>query len=1114
VYYGGPGADAVADLTLTGAAANDSFGHSVSGAGDVNGDGYADVIVGAELNDAGGSNAGRAYVYYGGPGADAVADLTVTGEAADDFFGLSVSGAGDVNGDGYADVIVGAWGNDAAGSEAGRAFVYYGGPGADAVADLTVTGEAASDFFGLSVSGAGDVNGDGYADVIVGATGNDAGGPDAGSAYVYYGGPGADAVADLTVTGAAVFDQFGRSVSGAGDVNGDGYDDVIVGAWGNDAGGQDAGSAYVYYGGPGADAVADLTVTGAAASNFFGHSVSGAGDVNGDGYADVIVGTDGNDAGGTNAGRAYVFTSRPYEILSPNGGEQWVIGREHTIRWLGADLADLWVSFDGGAGYSLLVSGVGGGEQNEYSLTAPSHETKAVKIRVSASGDPVTHASSDASDGVFSIVEPHDPPPAAHRLLLTPTGAAATDQLGFAVSTAGDVNGDGYDDVIVGALQNDAGGPDAGRAYVYYGGPGTDSVADLTLTGAVAGDLFGASVSTAGDMNRDGYDDVIVGAILNDAGGIDAGRAYVYYGGPSADAVADLTLTGAAAGDQFGNAVSTAGDVNADGYGDVIVTAYFNDAGGSNAGRAYVFLGGPAPDAVADWTLTGEVAGDSFGRSASTAGDVNGDGYSDMIVGAYFNDAAGSNAGRAYVFYGGSTPNAVPDMTFTGEAANDQFGISVSAAGDANGDGFSDVIVGAHQNDGGGPEAGRVYLYYGGPGLDSDADLVFTGAVAGDRFGLSISGAGDVNGDAYADVIVGANQNDAAGADAGRAYVYYGGPGADIAADVVLTGVAAGDLFGRGISAAGDVSGDGFDDVIVGAFTSDAGAADAGRAYVYDFNRYFVTAPNGGETWNVGATETVSWLGAERADVWLATDGGDGDELLASAVGGGATNAISLRVPHFPTKFARIVVRPSNGVTTGEDKSDSLFTIQTSVALLSLLAAPLPGGGASITWATNPGPEDLMGYRVERSAAGAPSWSTLVALTRETSVTDPQGGPGTQYRLFAVNGFGEELWLGEASLRPLAPLAAWPLPYRGGNLTISFATFGGLGGGLGSAEVSVFDVSGRLVRKIARGSYGAGYQVVRWDGKDEHGRRVSSGIYFLRAKSAGEERTFKLAVAR
>ena len=216
-------------IAPTGEGAGDNFGYSVSGAGDVNGDGYADVIVGAYLNDAAGSNVGRAYVYYGGPGADAVADLTLTGEAAGDLFGYSVSGAGDVNGDGYADVIVGAYSDDGGGLDAGRAYVYFGGPGADAVADLTLTGAAAGDWFGWSVSGAGDVNGDGYADVIVGGHLDDAGGMDAGRAYVYFGGPGADAVADLTLTGAAAGDQFGISVAGAGDVNGDGYADVIVG---------------------------------------------------------------------------------------------------------------------------------------------------------------------------------------------------------------------------------------------------------------------------------------------------------------------------------------------------------------------------------------------------------------------------------------------------------------------------------------------------------------------------------------------------------------------------------------------------------------------------------------------------------------------------------------------------------------------------------------------------------------------------------------------------------------------------------------------------------------------------------------------------------------------
>ena len=249
--------------------------------------------------------------------------------------------------------------------------------------------------------------------------------------------------------------------------------------------------------------------------------------------------------------------------------------------------------------------------------------------------------------------------------------------------------------------------------------------------------------------------------------------------------------------------------------------------------------------------------------------------------------------------------------------------------------------------------------------------------------------------------------------------------------------------------------------------------------------------------------------------VSLSTDGGQSYEpLFPSGSGGDATNAVTVRVPHTPSKFARVRISPIGSQVGGFDQSDSLFTIQTSVSLLSMLAAALPQGGATISWQTDPGPEDLSGYRLEKGAAGSSEWRTVTALTRETFVTDPAGGPGSRYRLFAVNGFGEELLLGEASLRPARSLAAWPLPFRGGALSISFATGGGLGGGRGPADVTIYDVSGRLVRRIARGEYSAGYQIAQWDGRDGRGQNVSSGIYFLRSVSGGEKRTLRLSVLR
>ncbi len=735
IYFGGGALlnEKNPDLILTGEIEGDCFGYSIAGAGDVNNDGYSDVVVGAYSENLKGFDIGRTYIYLGGPAMDNIADIIFSGETSLDYFGYSVAGAGDVNQDGFSDVIIGAYGNKASGDFTGRAYLYFGGANMDNIADVVFTGESGYTYFGYSVSGAGDVNNDGFSDVIVGTEWNAAGAIEAGRAYLYLGGTNMNNVADVIFTGEDSWDRFGYSVSSAGDVNYDGFSDLIVGAVKNDAGGFDAGRAYLYFGGASMDNIADVVFTGQADSDYFGNSVAAA-DVNNDGYSDVIIGAEWNDAGGVDAGSAYLYF--------------------------------------GGANMDNIA------------------------------------------DVIF-------------------TGEAIGDLFGISVSGGGDINNDGFSDVIIGAIWNDAGGNDAGRAYLFWGGASMDNSADALFTGEASGNSFGISASSAGDVNNDGFSDVIVGAYLDDTGGVDAGQAYLYFGGASMDNIPDVIFTGEASGDYFGISVSSAGDVNNDGFSDVIVGAYQNDAGGFEAGRAYLYFGGPGMDNIPDLIFTGEASVDYFGVSVSAAGDVNNDGFSDVIVGAQANSAGGTFAGRTYLYFGGANMDNSADVIFTGEADFDNFGNSVSGAGDVNNDGFSDVIVGAYSNDAGEFDAGRAYLYFGGASMDNSADVIFNGEATFDYFGISVSGAGDVNNDGFADVIVGAYANSAGGFDAGRAYLYFGGVNMNNTADVIFTGEANYDYFGYSVSGAGDVNNDGFSDVIAGAYGNKAGGIFAGRAYLY-----------------------------------------------------------------------------------------------------------------------------------------------------------------------------------------------------------------------------------------------------------------------------------------
>jgi hypothetical protein len=285
---------------------------------------------------------------------------------------------------------------------------------------------------------------------------------------------------------------------------------------------------------------------------------------------------------------------------------------------------------------------------------------------------------------------------------------------GVAVASAGDVNGDGYSDVIVGAYLYDNGETDEGRVYVYHGdSSGLSSSPNWTAESNQAGACFGYSVSS-GDVNGDGYSDVIVGACYYDNGETDEGRAYVYHGSSSGlSSSPDWTAESNRAGACFGVAVASAGDVNGDSHSDVIVGAYRYTNGETNEGGAYVYNGSSSGLFTSpSWVFEPDQADVYFGYSVSSAGDVNGDGCSDVIVGAYGYDNGEADEGRVYVFHGGSSGlSASPDWVSESNQVNSGFGGTVSSAGDVNGDGYSDVIVGAAGYDNGETDEGTAFLY-------------------------------------------------------------------------------------------------------------------------------------------------------------------------------------------------------------------------------------------------------------------------------------------------------------------------------------------------------------------------------------------------------------------
>ncbi len=759
------------DLMITGQNTGDYFGTALV-AGDFNYDGRVDLAASAQAYN---TYTGRTYIFYNDgsiPTLAGSANVIITGQAVWNSFGAKLV-SGDFNGDRRVDLAVSA---DGYNSNTGRAYIFHNDgtiPTTAATADVTISGEAADDYFGYAMA-AGDFDANGRTDLAIAspyyASNN------SGQAYIFYNDgsiPTTAATADVKITGSATT-SFGSALS-QGDFNGDGNVDLAVGA---------DETAYIFYNDNSiatTATTADVIIYGEGAS-LFGVSMA-AGDFDADGKADLAVG-----APGLNSGRAYIFYSNNGFLDSGK-----VVEDVYDTRSSGSSF-----------GYAMVAGDFNSDGRTDLVVGAPTHTTSTGRAYIFYNDSSFQSGAAEAN--------------------LIITGEAQDSRFGnsFAV---GDFNSDGKTDLVVGAYNYNS---YTGRAYIFYCDGSIPSIAasaDKIITGESTSDYFSYSLLSE-DFNGDNKDDLVVGALTYNSA---TGRAYVFYNDgtiPTSAASADLIISGEGVSNNFGISLAAC-DINSDGKADLIIGA---DRYNTYTGRVYVFYNDgtmPTSAATADFIINGATTSQAFGDRLAV-GDLNDDGRSDLIVVAIQDT---SYSGRIYIFYGSTTMPTVAssaDLSIVGEAGS-WFGWALST-GDYNNDGRDDLAVGAFSRS---SNQGGFYLIYGSttmPTTASSADVLIAGD-AGSRLGSSLA-SGDFNADGTVDIAVGADDQSFV---LGRAYIFNNDgsmPTSTATADTIIYGEKYGSKengFGSFFSA-GDLNHDGKTDLVVGATAYDD---NTGKIFVF-----------------------------------------------------------------------------------------------------------------------------------------------------------------------------------------------------------------------------------------------------------------------------------------